>query len=67
MSKLGVVYEKSTGEIVGYVSVNQDADLALNFNPATQEMVELPIDHPSQYEQDKWEIRAGRLERKQNA
>lgn len=67
MSCIGVVYNKASGTIIGYFSVGNNADLHLNFDPETQGLIELPLDHPALYEQEKWEIFEDALRRKPDA
>ena len=56
MSKAGVVFDLATEEIKWLVRVSKDSDLALNFDPTTQGLIELLPDHSIFSEQFKWRI-----------
>jgi len=61
MSHFGVRYDKATGYILGVYDVVSKSDLALNFNPETEGMVEPPVDHPVYKSQRDWSCPGGVL------
>jgi hypothetical protein len=61
MAKSGVVYRKSDSEIVGVFTVTQDSDLALNYDPATQGLIEIPDVHPILGGSVGWKVENGQL------
>lgn len=65
MTKVAAIF-RPNGMLIGYISVATSADLELNVDRETQIVVELPVDHPAQYEQDKWEFKDGIFQRKSN-
>ncbi len=58
--KWGVRYRKADNAILGIYGV-PDADLAKNFDPAAEGMIEIPEDHPIRGAQACWGVRDGQL------
>lgn len=64
MPKSGVRYRTVDQAILGIVLVSRDADLMLNFDPATEGMIEVPGNHGILSAQLQWRIIDGVLEQK---
>lgn len=58
---IGIRYVRATGELDGRFSCSRDADLALNYDPATQGMIVVPPDHDVNEHPARWRVVDGEL------
>jgi len=61
MARAAVRFDQFSGQILGAVTVSQDADLELNVPPYPEVLREVPIDHPALTDQRNWSCPSGVL------
>ncbi len=59
MAKLGVRYQLADNRNVTLIYTLRDGELAMQYDPSTQGLIELPLDHPAAQKLDKYTVRDG--------